>query len=160
MHVAWPKIFFSCSFRKIYDCWFVKFAANIANTWHSWSLIVMYFYSYVWAWHCETYVMYFVVGLKTVDQVRDLVPTFRQRQQFRGLGGELMKQACSFLIEKCSLAVMPFHNHQVIGKLWWELFYLFFYYYAVCFILTFISHALWHTHGTAGHVSHYRTATH
>jgi hypothetical protein len=61
--------------------------------------------------------VYLYVGLKTVEQVRDLVPTFRQRQQFRGVGGELMKQACSFLIEKCSLAVMPFHNHQVIGKL-------------------------------------------
>jgi hypothetical protein len=52
-----------------------------------------------------------------VEQVRDLVPTFRQRQQFRGLGGEFMKQACSLLIEKCSLAAMPFHNHSIIGKL-------------------------------------------
>ncbi|XP_021918529.1 tubulin-specific chaperone D [Zootermopsis nevadensis] len=55
-----------------------------------------------------------VVGPRIVDEVRNLVPTFGQRQQFRGLGGELMKQACSFLIEKCSMAVMPFHNHQVI----------------------------------------------
>jgi hypothetical protein len=51
-----------------------------------------------------------------VAHVRDLVPTFRQRQQFRGVGGELMKQACSLLIEKCSLAGMPFHSHPVIGK--------------------------------------------
>jgi len=44
-----------------------------------------------------------------------------QRQQFRGVGGELMKQACLLLIEKCSLADMPFHNHPVIGKLQWIL---------------------------------------
>ncbi|PNF44134.1 Tubulin-specific chaperone D [Cryptotermes secundus] len=56
-----------------------------------------------------------VIGVKIMEQVRDLVPTFRQRQQFRGLGGELMKQACSLLIEKCSLAVMPFHNHPIIS---------------------------------------------
>ncbi|XP_069674548.1 tubulin-specific chaperone D [Periplaneta americana] len=54
------------------------------------------------------------VGLGIVEQVRDLVPNFRERQQFRGLGGELMKQACSLLIEKCSLSLMPFHNCPII----------------------------------------------
>jgi hypothetical protein len=44
-----------------------------------------------------------------------------QRQQFRGVGGELMKQACLLLIGKCSLAGMPFHNHPVIGKIQWIL---------------------------------------
>lgn len=61
--------------------------------------------------------LYFLVGMKIVEQVQDLVPTFRQREKFRGLGGEFMKQACSLLIEKCSLAGMPFHNHPIIGKL-------------------------------------------
>ncbi|PSN56928.1 Tubulin-specific chaperone D [Blattella germanica] len=55
-----------------------------------------------------------IVGIEVTEQVKNLVPNFRQRQQFRGLGGELMKQACSILIEKCSLAVMPFHNSEII----------------------------------------------
>jgi hypothetical protein len=70
-----------------------------------------------------------------VEQVHDLVPTFMQRQQFRGVGGELMKQACLLLIEKCSLAGMPFHNRPVIGKLQWIVNSLF-----LTFLLFFINY--------------------
>lgn len=78
--------------------------------------------------------MYFFVGLKAVELIRDLVPTFMQRQQFRGVGGELMKQACLLLIGKCSLAGMPFHNHPVIGKLQWIL-NISIYFWHCCFLL-------------------------
>jgi hypothetical protein len=67
--------------------------------------------------HYTVILLNFFVGMKIVEHVRDLVPTFRQRQQFSILGGDLMKQACLQLIEKCSLAAMPFHNHPIIGKL-------------------------------------------
>lgn len=53
----------------------------------------------------------------TIEQVRDMIPGFRQRLNFRGLGGELMKQACSSFIQKCSLSHMPYHNTPVIGKI-------------------------------------------
>lgn len=46
-----------------------------------------------------------------------------------------MKQACLLLVEKCSLAGMPFHNHPVIGKLQWILNSLF-----LTFLLPFIDY--------------------
>lgn len=51
-----------------------------------------------------------------LEQTRNLVPSYRERQFFRGMGGELMKLACSDFIEKCSLASVPFHSTSVIGK--------------------------------------------
>ena len=50
-------------------------------------------------------------------KVGNVIPQFQEKLYFRGLGGELMKQACSDLIEKCSLAHLPLHNAAVIGKL-------------------------------------------
>ncbi|XP_068082742.1 tubulin-specific chaperone D [Anabrus simplex] len=61
-----------------------------------------------------------VIGPEIVLRIRDLVPLFRQRHQFRGLGGEHMKQACSHLIEKCSLAKMPFHGQEIVDE-WQDL---------------------------------------
>ncbi|CAH1175633.1 unnamed protein product [Phaedon cochleariae] len=49
-----------------------------------------------------------------LTKTKNLVPIFRERLYFRGLGGELMKQACSDFIEKCSLAALPFHKDDVI----------------------------------------------
>lgn len=57
-----------------------------------------------------------MVSTGIVDQVQELIPKYRERLYFRGLGGELMKQACSFLIQKCSQAHLPFHSSTVIGK--------------------------------------------
>lgn len=48
-------------------------------------------------------------------EVRNLVARYRERLFFRGLGGELMKQACAFYIQKCSQAHLPFHDENVIG---------------------------------------------
>ncbi|KAG5900138.1 hypothetical protein JTB14_012811 [Gonioctena quinquepunctata] len=50
----------------------------------------------------------------TLNKTKNLIPTFREKMYFRGLGGELMKQACSDFIEKCSLAGMPFHDENII----------------------------------------------
>lgn len=52
-----------------------------------------------------------------LEKTKALIPHYRQRMYFRGLGGELMKQACSLFIEKCSLSALPFHNDIVIGNL-------------------------------------------
>lgn len=50
-----------------------------------------------------------------LEKTRNLIPHFRERLHFRGLGGELMKQACSDFIEKCSLSSLPFHNEDIVG---------------------------------------------
>ncbi|XP_060524658.1 tubulin-specific chaperone D [Cylas formicarius] len=47
-------------------------------------------------------------------EAKALVRKFRDRGGFRGMGGELMKQACASFIEKCSLARAPFHNDPVL----------------------------------------------
>lgn len=48
--------------------------------------------------------------------VRELVPRLRARQQFRGLGGELMRQACCQCIAALSLAAAPYHAHPAIDE--------------------------------------------
>ncbi|CAG4992849.1 unnamed protein product [Parnassius apollo] len=48
--------------------------------------------------------------------VRELVGRLRARQQFRGLGGELMRQACCRCVALLSRAAAPLHAHpHVIG---------------------------------------------
>lgn len=46
--------------------------------------------------------------------VRELIPSLRGRQQFRGLGGELMRQACCHCIASIALAAAPYHGHLII----------------------------------------------
>uniref|UniRef100_A0A2A4J981 Tubulin-specific chaperone D n=1 Tax=Heliothis virescens TaxID=7102 RepID=A0A2A4J981_HELVI len=48
--------------------------------------------------------------------VRGLVSSLRSRQQFRGLGGELMRQACCQCIASLSLAAAPYHGHPIIDE--------------------------------------------
>ncbi|KAG7199877.1 hypothetical protein KM043_014326 [Ampulex compressa] len=48
-------------------------------------------------------------GITPVEEIRDVVHTFRKRGQLKGLGGELMKQACAVLIKKCSTVHFPVH---------------------------------------------------
>lgn len=52
-----------------------------------------------------------------LDDIKSLILKYRKQLYFRGLGGELMKQACSDFIEKCSMSKLPFHNDPVIGSL-------------------------------------------
>lgn len=51
-----------------------------------------------------------------MSEIQDIVRTFRSRGQFKGLGGELMKQACAVLIKKCSVVHFPIHLTDVVGK--------------------------------------------
>ncbi|KAJ2952117.1 hypothetical protein O0L34_g4387 [Tuta absoluta] len=48
--------------------------------------------------------------------VRDLVPRLRARLQFRGLGGELMRQACCHTIAALAQADQPYHGQPIIGE--------------------------------------------
>lgn len=56
------------------------------------------------------------IGNDLYEECKNLVGFFEERLYFRGLGGELMRLACSNFIQNCSLAKMPFHNSDVIGK--------------------------------------------
>ncbi|KAL6268457.1 hypothetical protein P5V15_001592 [Pogonomyrmex californicus] len=56
-----------------------------------------------------------IIGITAVADIQDIVRTFRSRGQFKGLGGELMKQACALLIKKCSIVHFPIHFTDVVG---------------------------------------------
>lgn len=51
-----------------------------------------------------------------MSDIKDIVRTFKSRGQFKGLGGELMKQACAVLIKKCSIVHFPIHLTDIVGK--------------------------------------------
>lgn len=55
-----------------------------------------------------------------LEKTKNLIPEFKQKFYFRGLGGELMKLACSSFIEKCSLAALPFHDDEITEE-WLQL---------------------------------------
>ena len=57
-----------------------------------------------------------IPGESGVEKIKKIVRSFRTRGQFKGLGGELMKQACATLIKKCSLIHFPVHSTEVVGK--------------------------------------------
>lgn len=48
-----------------------------------------------------------IIGPLAIENVKNIISTFRKRGQFKGLGGELMKQACAVLIKKCSIVNFP-----------------------------------------------------
>lgn len=57
------------------------------------------------------------IGDELFAECKNLIGFFQERLYFRGLGGELMRQACSSFIQNCSVAKVPFHNNwDVIGK--------------------------------------------
>lgn len=51
-----------------------------------------------------------------MDGIVKIVPTLEERKLLRGLDGEYMKQATAVLIEKCSLAALPLHHHEILSK--------------------------------------------
>lgn len=57
-----------------------------------------------------------LINDSVIEFVRNLIPTYKERLYFRGMGGELMRQACSYFIEKSSLAHVPFNNMDVVSK--------------------------------------------
>ncbi|CAL7948916.1 unnamed protein product [Xylocopa violacea] len=48
-----------------------------------------------------------IIEPSVIENVKNIISTFRKRGQFKGLGGELMKQACAVLIKKCSIVHFP-----------------------------------------------------
>ena len=42
-----------------------------------------------------------------VSEIKHLVPKLQAQHMFRGVGGDLMKEACCFLIMKCCLGNFP-----------------------------------------------------
>ncbi|XP_076234650.1 tubulin folding cofactor D [Calliopsis andreniformis] len=48
-----------------------------------------------------------IIEATAMEKIRNIVNVFRKRGQFKGLGGELMKQACAVLIKKCSIVHFP-----------------------------------------------------
>ncbi|KAK7066938.1 hypothetical protein SK128_026750 [Halocaridina rubra] len=51
-----------------------------------------------------------------LDGIRDIVPTLEERKLYRGMGGEYMKHATAVLIEKSSLAGLPYHGMDILEK--------------------------------------------
>ncbi|XP_036146859.1 tubulin-specific chaperone D isoform X2 [Monomorium pharaonis] len=56
----------------------------------------------------------YIIGTAAVADIQNIIRTFRNRGQFKGLGGELMKQACAVLIKKCSMVHFPVHFTDVV----------------------------------------------
>lgn len=61
-----------------------------------------------------------LIGQDILDGIVKIVPTLEERKLLRGLDGEYMKQATAVLIEKCSLAALPLHHHEIL-KVWHQL---------------------------------------
>lgn len=55
------------------------------------------------------------IGTTLIENTRKLIPLFKEKLYYRGIGGELMKQASSDFIQKCSLAQLPFHKDDITG---------------------------------------------
>ncbi|XP_046614591.1 tubulin-specific chaperone D [Neodiprion virginianus] len=55
-----------------------------------------------------------IIGKPAVDQICNAIRVFKNRGQFKGLGGELMKQACAVLIRKCARVHFPVHSTDII----------------------------------------------
>ncbi|XP_046831392.1 tubulin-specific chaperone D [Vespa crabro] len=55
-----------------------------------------------------------IIESSAVDEIKSVICTFQKRGQFKGLGGELMKQACAVFIKKCSIVHFPIHCTNII----------------------------------------------
>jgi hypothetical protein len=52
-----------------------------------------------------------------LTEIKDLVTNVVKRQQFQGMGGDLMRQAVLSFIKNASVAKLPFHEHtSVLGQ--------------------------------------------
>ncbi|KAK9710946.1 Tubulin folding cofactor D C terminal [Popillia japonica] len=60
------------------------------------------------------------IGTTLIENTRKLIPLFKEKLYYRGIGGELMKQASSDFIQKCSLAQLPFHKDDITDQ-WLQL---------------------------------------
>ncbi|XP_052769851.1 tubulin-specific chaperone D-like isoform X2 [Mya arenaria] len=55
-----------------------------------------------------------------IEDIKGIAAKLQDAKLFRGLGGELMRKAVACLVEKCSLAKMPYHKGPVIDT-WQEI---------------------------------------
>ena len=56
------------------------------------------------------------ISIKALEELNGLIIKFQNREQFRGMSGELMKQSCLDMISNCSKAKMK-GNAECIGNL-------------------------------------------
>ena len=56
------------------------------------------------------------ISVKAIDELNGLIIKFQNKEQFRGMSGELMKQSCLDMISNCSKAKMK-GNAECIGKI-------------------------------------------
>ncbi|KAK3890720.1 hypothetical protein Pcinc_005355 [Petrolisthes cinctipes] len=56
-----------------------------------------------------------------LKKILAIISTLEERQLYRGLGGEYMKQASAVLIEKISLSQLPIDDNNIILKVWQDL---------------------------------------
>lgn len=56
------------------------------------------------------------VSVEILEAIKSIVPILYSRYQFRGLGGELMRQACCVCIENLSLAKVKYHGDDIISN--------------------------------------------
>ncbi|GIY26319.1 tubulin-specific chaperone D [Caerostris darwini] len=61
-----------------------------------------------------------ILGAEVLEKIRSLTFVLDQRGLFRGLGGILMRNAICLLIEKSSIAALPFHNNKELIEKWQE----------------------------------------
>ncbi|XP_008554133.1 tubulin-specific chaperone D [Microplitis demolitor] len=61
-----------------------------------------------------------IIGASELDRIKKIITLFRARGQLKGLGGELMQQACSTLVKKCSLVHYPIHSSDIVDE-WQDL---------------------------------------
>ncbi|CAL4236462.1 unnamed protein product, partial [Meganyctiphanes norvegica] len=55
-----------------------------------------------------------LIGEAPLEAIQSLAGVLEERKLYKGMGGEYMKQATCVLIEKCSLAGVPFHGQPVV----------------------------------------------
>nr|CAD7439354.1 unnamed protein product [Timema bartmani] len=54
------------------------------------------------------------LGVNIIKEIEGLYSKFSDRRQFRGMGGDIMKEVCCHLIKNCSQASLPLHGHTII----------------------------------------------
>ncbi|XP_076341832.1 tubulin-specific chaperone D-like [Tachypleus tridentatus] len=62
-----------------------------------------------------------IVGAELIREIQNIPAILMEKKLFRGIGGELMRHAVCVLIEKSSLAALPFHECWDIIDLWQDI---------------------------------------
>ncbi|CAD6212668.1 GSCOCG00011035001-RA-CDS [Cotesia congregata] len=57
-----------------------------------------------------------IISITELEKYKKIIGLFKTRGQFKGLGGELMKQACCTFIRKSSLVHFPIHSSSIVDE--------------------------------------------